>query len=462
MWCPLDANNGFIELTGPITNDDIKSITVKNYPLSIAFTKRAIVPTMYKNIIDEKTAGASNNTCTYQGVKYTLVDVQICKVMNKGYVLPGMNKEAAAELIITFKSTNTTETPGILLCMPIYNSGISRHADYIKQLISTNTPNCKYTFTNEKEYTGDENRSFNTNSVTNCIIAACNDPKIVAYTYNRSTNKCILFDTNPSKIQKSMNSISGTVNHNVSNSSTDSCESKSATDELKVASLESIFYSSDADTSQTSIAYKTCFEIVDTTGISSKSLYVVVFPTGIELTNRSFQQLLLQFNGSLTPYMVPPDIRKADSDSLPSPTVQKFTINAGEKKATLESEDGFISSSTIPVCDEKFKQRFEYFTLPPRTSFTKTVNNKCPYYQTSQYKCVPFNQLKDLSGAYVIPGNKTLEEIMQEEKDELLKNQNLYSSDGANTDGSENTVAIMLTIGIFVVVAVGIFKMVKL
>ena len=54
------------------------------------------------------------------------------------------------------------------------------------------------------------------------------------------------------------------------------------------------------------------------------------------------------------------------------------------------------------------------------------------------------------------------EEIMQEEKDELLKNENLYSSDGANTDGSENTVAIILTIGIFVVVAVGIFKMVKL
>jgi hypothetical protein len=50
-------------------------------------------------------------------------------------------------------------------------------------------------------------------------------------------------------------------------------------------------------------------------------------------------------------------------------------------------------------------------------STTKSFNSeKCPYYKTSQYKCVPFNQLHDLSGnpqdAYVIPGNSSLQNVL--------------------------------------------------
>jgi hypothetical protein len=34
---------------------------------------------------------------------------------------------------------------------------------------------------------------------------------------------------------------------------------------------------------------------------------------------------------------------------------------------------------------------------------------------------MPFNQLKDLSGAYVIPGNKTLDTILYEQQQAKLK-----------------------------------------
>jgi hypothetical protein len=43
-------------------------------------------------------------------------------------------------------------------------------------------------------------------------------------------------------------------------------------------------------------------------------------------------------------------------------------------------------------------------------------SNQCSYYKTTQYKCVPFNQLKDLSGNYVVPGNKTLDTILYEQQ----------------------------------------------
>jgi len=329
MFCPSDVNTGFIQLIGPIAQADLKHITHPNYPLSISFAPRSTIPTMMDNRIDESTGG---NTCTYNGTKFSLVDVQIAAPTNKGYILPGMTETPVAELILSFNTSananpanNLQSLTGILLCVPIYNTGVQQYDGYLTSIVNPNV----------------------------------------------------------------------------------------ATRE--VPTLESVFYGWDGDTAQTSFGYQTCFETITAAKTpSSKSLYVFVFPHGIHMAADVYQKLLQKMRGTLTSYMVPPAIRGADA------TLRSYTFdNEGNKVTNTTSADGIIYTVPLSTCTEEFKNRFEYFSLPPRLAGSKRSKHatagQCPYYQTTQYKCMPFNQLTDLSGAYVKPGNKSLDTILQEQ-----------------------------------------------
>ena len=318
MFCPSDVNTGFIELVGPIQQADLNHITVKSSPLSISFAPRTTTPTLMDNRIPE----SIDNTCTYKGKKFSLVDIQICSTMHKGYMLPGVNDKPAAELIISF--SGSADISGILLCVPIYNTGVPQHHTYIGSIVNP------------------------TDTTTN-----------------------------------------------------------------KVPTLESIFYAWDGDTTQSSFSYKTCFEVMDSSNhYSTKSLYMVIFPNGIHLAPDVYQQLMQKMNSTLTSYMVPPAIRGADA------TLRSYSLDDnGNKKPSITSSQGIIYTTHLSTCTEDFKNRFEYFTLPPRLPTTNRYNSEqCPYYKTTQYKCVPFNQLSDLSGAYVVPGNKSLDTILEEQR----------------------------------------------
>ena len=145
-------------------------------------------------------------------------------------------------------------------------------------------------------------------------------------------------------------------------------------------------------------------------------MYVVVFPNGITLTQSGFQQLLIQLNGNLPTYVVPPAIRGGDS------TLRSFKFDdEGNKVPTIISQDGIIYATPISSCTDEFRHRFEFFTQPPRLPKSVTSgwnSDQCPYYKTTQYKCMPFNQLTDTAdlngGTYVIPGNKTLATVLSE------------------------------------------------
>jgi hypothetical protein len=262
--------------------------------------------------------------------------------------------------------------------------------------------------------------------------------------------------------------VTGTVNHNVANSSCPvpncpkvNCNGKHDKNKDKksgVPTLESIFYGWDGDTSQSSIAYKTCFETIDNNNNpASKSLYVVVFPNGIHLSQSSYQQLLIQLNGILTPYMIPPAIRGGDS------TLRSYKFDdEGNKVPTITSQDGIIYSTPISSCTDDFKHRFEYFTLPPRlpSSVSARYNSdQCPYYKTTEYKCMPFNQLKDLSGAYVVPGNKTLDTILYEQQQaQLLENAGsmLSTTNTMTTEQIEGIIAGVAGVAIAAILALKI------
>jgi hypothetical protein len=430
MFCPSDVNTGFIQLVGPIQQQDLNTITVKSYPLSISFAPRTTIPTLIGNRIDEST----ENTCTYRGQRFSLVDVQITTPTSKGYILPGQTNQPVAELVLSF-SANTAPNDlsglsGILMCVPIYDSGAPSHGDYINQLIDPDIPSCSYTHLVGSDYTGGDYNSFGNATLNSCIKACCDDVNCLAYTY--WNGGCYLKNSIPN-IRKTGDTsmVTGTVNHNVRNQNSNICtvpncpkpncdgKHKKKDDKKKsgVPNLESIFYAFDGDVSQSSLAYKTCFETIDNNNLpTSRSLYIVVFPNGITLTQSGFQQLLIQLNGNLPTYVVPPALRGGDS------TLRSFKFDdEGNKVPTMISQDGIIYATPISSCTDEFRHRFEFFTLPPRlpASVSSGWNSEqCPYYKTTQYKCMPFNQLRDkvdINGAsYVIPGSKTLQSIIDE------------------------------------------------
>jgi hypothetical protein len=235
--------------------------------------------------------------------------------------------------------------------------------------------------------------------------------------------------------------------------------------------LQSLFYSSKSNsTPQTSLAYVTTFDTADGNKkiTSTKTLYIVVFPVGIHMTSASYQQLILQMrsgNSSITnallPYYVPLGMRNTER------TVKTFTIDkTGNKVPTTTSSEGEISIEQISSCgDSTFKNRFQWFISPPLVqskSFRSASFNseKCPYYKTSQYKCVPFDQLHDLSGnnadpqdAYVIPGNVSLQDKLKKPPSNASSNAAFEAerrtTEGIITYGAISVVSIVFIYGIY-------------
>jgi hypothetical protein len=436
MSSALNVLSGFIQLTGPILQQDANQIINKSYPLSISFSPRSTPPTLQGNKIIDAT-DITTNTCIYKGNTYTMRDVQICSVMNKGYILPGQSGEPVAELIISYSPNETSNSlnnlSGILLCVPIYDSGVPNHNEYLTRLIDPDMPLCNYTKKGGTEYKEGEYKNIPNSTLLGCVKSCCGDANCVAYTFN--SGKCSLKNTTPVLTTTPDESItSGIIDRNGTAKNTDGTVASTAL----VPTLESIFYGWDGDTTQTSLAYKTTFETVDNNNnMSFRALYVVVFPTGIRLAPAMYQQLLLQMRSSdnsigniLPPYHVPLIIRNLQN------TVTKYRYDSsGNKIVTGTSDKGVIYATQLSSCTDEFRNRFEWFIKPPyRTGKSKSQSfnsEKCPYYKTTEYKCVPFNQLHDLSGsnqdAYVIPGNTTLQNILDNQSSTKL-NANLESA----------------------------------
>jgi hypothetical protein len=458
--------SGFIQLTNGstrLTMADLEAIANSSYPVTISFGPRSTVPELQGNMILDSTAA---NTCTYKGNVYDLVDIQMCSVMNKGYQYVGDTSQPVAELIITFKPKHNTidirPMDGILLCLPIYDTGTPDYNDYLTQLIDPNMPACNYTNTPATTYTDGVYKQDDNSTLLDCVKACCDDPNCISYNFNGG--KCSLNNKISSSTTADSSASSGMINRNAITNNT-------GTRNAITPTLQSLFYSSKSNTTpQSSLAYVTTFDTVDGNKkiTSTKNLYIVVFPVGIHMTSAAYQQLILQMrsgNSSITdallPYYVPIGIRNTER------TVQTFTIDkTGNKVPVIVSNKGEISIEQISSCgNPTFKNRFQWFISPPfvqSKSFRSPFNSeKCPYYKTSQYKCVPFDQLHDLSGnnadpqdAYVIPGNVSLQE--------KLKKPPSNASSNAAFEAERKTTEAIITYGAISVVSIvfiyGIYK----
>ena len=415
MACPSDSNTGFISIQGPIQQSDLNGITVEGHPLYIKFAPRTTPPSiMQTNYINDTTG----NTCTYKSLSYNLIDIQFVDVIHKGYSLPGQTQIPIAELVLSFSPANTTNTyySGILMCVPIFNSGAPSHSDYLDQLIDPSMPTCNHTRDRGSDFTIKQQNVASTttqnSTLPHCISKACGDSSCLAYTYKSGT--CYTYNEIPSVSNTGIHTtISGKIDRvspTTCNAPRNASRNASRNATAESPTIESIFTDINGDTTQVSLSYKTCFETVSNNTLASHSLYVILFPNGIHMTSSGYQQLVVQMGGSLLRYRCSSMI-KGDN-----PTALTFEFdNTGQKKPLTSSTIGYIPNAPLSSCTEEFRDRLEFFTNAPKrhknTSNTNANANTCPVYKTNQYKCVPFNKLKDLSGDTVTKG-KTLDKYL--------------------------------------------------
>ncbi len=143
-FCPLDAQTGFIQLSGPkIDQDLLTRIQAVSTPFTASFSPRQDKPYKYGSYIYDGT----NNTILYNSIRYQLVAyVQICKPTHKGYILQGMSDTRVPEMELVLTYTNTSAggsyPTGILVIVPIYSaeSGSSQRANYLRQFLGDGYP----------------------------------------------------------------------------------------------------------------------------------------------------------------------------------------------------------------------------------------------------------------------------------------------------------------------------------
>lgn len=214
----------------------------------------------------------------------------------------------------------------------------------------------------------------------------------------------------------------------------------------KIYTLDSIFYGQKNDEVQKSIAYKTCFESINKDKPVSKELYIVVFPNGIKLTPARYVKLeqMIKYNNEIPTYFIHPNIRE-------SSTLFSYKTNGnGDKYDTEFSSEGKIYTNSISSCDPQFKTNFVFYKKPPYSKRINGTSEQCPYYKTSEYKCVPFNKSRDLSDNLVIPGKKTLETIISEQNSAKTNSK----SQSINSVSTDQIVGIVAGIGAAVVLCI--------
>jgi len=176
-------------------------------------------------------------------------------------------------------------------------------------------------------------------------------------------------------------------------------------DASTIPSLSSLFYSSKRDTSQVSLSYKTCVEVKEAQAaqtFSTKSLAVFVFPHGIHIASNILQPFLAQ--------KVPQKFRLPSLIREDKATAKSYRFNNGVKEITETSSEGVLYTTTINSCNDEFKGKIQYFVRPPPIPSVSSSSTTTTKLTTSQYKCVPFDKLKNVEAGERV--NLTLKDVI--------------------------------------------------
>jgi hypothetical protein len=151
--CPPGALTGFVQLTGPISQPILSTISVNDSPpLQFNFGPRNVPHTMYNT---SYIATTENDECIYKNKVYKNVAIQLCKPQHTGYRLPDMtNDNPVAEMIITYYR-NSGDPEGIIVCVPIYTKYTASNNEYLYNVLDNsqelrNIPTLKSVFSSAK------------------------------------------------------------------------------------------------------------------------------------------------------------------------------------------------------------------------------------------------------------------------------------------------------------------------
>ena len=219
------------------------------------------------------------------------------------------------------------------------------------------------------------------------------------------------------------------------------------TDARNFPSLSSLFYSSEKDMSQVSLSYKTCVEVTGGNNrFSTRSLSVHVFPHGIHIASNVLQPFLA--NNPLQRFQLSSAIRNGNA------TASNYRFNnEGIKEITETSSEGFLYTTSMNSCHEEFKNRFQYFVRPPPIpSISKRINAERTY-TTAQYKCVPFDKIRNVSAdGTVLP---TLESVIKTQQTvQQFQDAKRTAHDGFTSEQMEGIIAGTI-IGVGAIVGIG-------
>lgn len=210
-----------------------------------------------------------------------------------------------------------------------------------------------------------------------------------------------------------------------------------------VASLQTVFYETDTDESQKSMGYQTCFETINTaTNTSSNyNLLVLVYTEGIQLTLKNFQILVAKISGkgnTLPTFQLPSGLRNGN------PTVSSFTFDSsGNKVQKTISTTGELYTTQLSVGTTDFMNRFEFYPSPKLASRSSSMfKASCPYYKSTQYKCVPFDRIRNMEGELVIPEGTMLSKILTKQ-DNTVSAGSVQTSGGISIGAIETGIAVL-------------------
>ena len=178
-YCPPGALSGIVQLAGQLTQLQIQNIQLNASPpiqfnIAPRSTAAVFISDTSRNIDD-----TANNFIFFKNKKYSIIDVQVCKIQHTGYKLPDMVvSDSQAELIITcYNDTNAPE--GILLCLPIYQVSTKTYDNsaYIYSALQISIPASgnKYP-TLDTMFTGQPSFSYQT-----CFQVQLSDKSIMAH-----------------------------------------------------------------------------------------------------------------------------------------------------------------------------------------------------------------------------------------------------------------------------------------
>jgi hypothetical protein len=215
-------------------------------------------------------------------------------------------------------------------------------------------------------------------------------------------------------------------------------------DKNPVASLQTIFFQNKDDKSQSCLAYNTSVQLTSDLRKPQSCLVMRVFyfPNGIRMTGQDF-------------YAFKTILTKSDKVALPQYMLPSITRNSLAIASTYDGASqtvtGISSNGTVlktQVTIAEIGNKLEYFKQPPQLTggLGKDFDKSCPYYKTTEYKCVPFHRLTDLSGNEVIKNAYTLDQVMKEQDQQA----------GINTESSVSVKNLFIYLAIIIGIVIAI------